>query len=149
MSTNTYILIAVVAVVVIGGYFFLQSQGTPEQVAPEASSPTEGSTNELVVITYTDSGYSPKEVTIVQGGKVTFQNESSGLMWPATAMHPTHTVYPGSDIDKCRTEEQTSIFDACRGIEQGEGWSFLFQETGSWGFHDHLQSNHWGKINVE
>jgi len=62
-------------------------------------------------------------------------------------MHPTHTVYPGSDVKKCGSDE--SIFDACKGLEQGESFSFTFNEIGSWGYHDHLRASTTGKIVVE
>jgi len=102
-----------------------------------------------VKVTYTDSGYSPREVRVAAGGKVTFVNESSREMWPATAIHPTHTIYPGSDIQKCGTAQAANMFDACKPISPGAEWSFQFQEVGNWGFHDHLQTSFTGKIRVE
>ena len=154
MSKNTYIIIAVVVIIAVGGFLFLRSGNIPGQVAPGTSTPPpppsengEGQTS--VTVTYTKSGYSPKEVIISQGGIVMFQNESSRLMWPATAIHPTHTIYPGSGILKCGTQEQSRIFDACKGMAPGESWSFTFQEQGNWGYHDHLNISKTGKIIVQ
>ena len=152
MSKNIYIIIGGVIIVVLGGFLFLQSSNTPEQSAPEASSlsPSEnGEGQSSVTVTYTNSGYSPREVTMAQGGTVTFVNESSRTMWPATVIHPTHTIYPGSSIQKCGTPEKPRIFDACEGITQGASWSFTFQEQGSWGYHDHLKISNTGKIIVK
>ena len=78
---------------------------------------------------------------------VTFFNEDSNKHWPASAMHPTHTLYPGSGIEKCGTGEK--IFDACKGLEQGESFSFTFNEKGSWKYHDHLSVSSTGTIVVE
>jgi plastocyanin len=105
-------------------------------------------TGENVVI-YTNSGFAPGEMAVSSGETVVFRNESSGDFWPASAMHPTHTVYPGSGLDKCGTAEAGSIFDACRGIAPGGEYSFTFSESGSWAYHNHLQASHFGRVNVE
>ena len=152
MSKNTYIIIAVVIIVVLGGFLFFRSGNTPQQAVPGASTPPPSENGEgqsSVTVTYTDSGYLPREVTISVGGTVTFKNESSRGMWTATAIHPTHTIYPGSGILKCGTPEEPRIFDACEGIAQGESWSFTLQEQGSWGYHDHLNISSTGKIIVQ
>ena len=95
------------------------------------------------------SGFSPKEITIFEGETVMFKNESAREMWPATAIHPTHTIYPGSSILKCGGAEKIRIFDSCQAVAQGESWSFVFGEVGSWRYHDHLQTRQTGKIIVE
>jgi len=108
--------------------------------------------NEMMVehtVVYSDAGYAPKELTVKKGDHVTFRNESVKETWPASAMHPSHTVYPGSSIGKCGTAEEDTIFDACRGLKQGEGWSFMFGEQGEWFYHDHLDSSMFGKIIVQ
>ncbi len=95
----------------------------------------------------TDQGFSPSTVTIQVGDIVEFF--SSGVVghWPASADHPTHKVYPGSDITKCGTDAK--IFDACKTIAPGDSWSFTFTEKGQWGFHDHLNKAFTGVITVE
>ena len=82
-------------------------------------------------------------MTIKTGTTVTFTNEDSNQHWPASAMHPTHTAYPESG--GCIG----SKFDACKGLAQGESFSFTFNEIGSWGYHDHLRASMTGKIVVE
>ena len=100
-------------------------------------------------IEITPSGFNPIELIIKAGDKVTFLNKDTSEHWPASAMHPTHTVYPRSGIEKCGTSEQEGIFDACKGLEQGEFFSFTFNEKGSWNYHDHVSSGKFGKIIVE
>jgi len=102
---------------------------------------------ENVVIHMDGSGYSPQEVTISMGGKVIFEN-IEGAHWPASNIHPTHRSYPGSDIKKCNTDE-TSGFDACRTLENGESYKFTFNEPGEWRYHDHINPQIKGKITVE
>ncbi|RJQ13768.1 hypothetical protein C4553_02680 [Candidatus Parcubacteria bacterium] len=97
----------------------------------------------------TAAGFIPSTLMIKKGDAVQFTNRGTKERWPATGLHPTHEVYPGSDIDKCGTSEQSKIFDACMGIAPGASWSFTFNEVGSWGYHDHLQSLVRGQIVVQ
>jgi hypothetical protein len=52
-------------------------------------------------------------------------------------------------LKKCGTPEQNKIFDACRGVKQGESWSFVFNEVGKWYYHDHLNPFWKGEIVVK
>ena len=101
------------------------------------------------IITYTDSGFSPSSLTIGVDETITFKNNSSRIFWPATAVHPTHRVYPGSDIKKCGSGDEAGIFDACGGLNPGGEWQFRFGETGSWGYHNHLRPSNTGRVIVE
>lgn len=124
---------------------------------PEIAAPVEGEqpfprdinqADGSVTVTFNDTGYVPAEVTVKKGQTVNFKNESAIATWPASAMHPTHTVYPGSDIQKCGTDAAVGIFDACGGLNTGESWSFQFNETGIWKYHDHLNAGKFGTIIV-
>lgn len=150
-------LILIIAIVVIAGAaVYIMRGGLPEaantpaaDTSPSgpASPPAEGTESqegaetalpaaaEEVVIRYTDAGYAPRTVTIKAGAKVTFMNESSMPMWPASAVHPTHLILPE--------------FDAKTGIALKGSYSFVFEKPGSWKFHDHLKPTHFGEIVVE
>lgn len=171
------ILLTIIILVVIGGagWLYLRDTRTPSSVpgtndqaanpvpavaSPDPIAPEHSADQALplaeqeqalnpdaVLITYTNAGYSPASVTIKKGTTTTFKNAGTQDTWPASAMHPTHTVYPGSDIKKCGTA--TDIFDACRGLTPGESWSFIFTEVGEWGYHDHLHARQFGSITVE
>ena len=121
-----------------------------EQAAPAGSTVTENIAEEdLLVpnsgnaIKITSTGFEPKTLTVKAGTTVTFVNEDSNKHWPASAMHPTHNVYPESG--GCIG----SKFDACKGLEQGESFSFTFNEKGSWKYHDHLSVSSTGTVVVE
>lgn len=101
------------------------------------------------VIEAVSSGFSPSSLKVKAGSKVTFKNMSDVAIWPASAQHPTHTVYPGSGITKCGTPAAVNIFDACRGIKKGESWSFTFNAKGEWKYHNHNNPAHFGAITVE
>lgn len=115
-----------------------------EQPFPRDINQADGS----VTVVFTDSGYVPKDITVKVNQVVNFKNESAKETWPASAMHPTHTVYPGSDIQKCGTPEAGKIFDACRGFRTGETYSFQFGEVGKWNYHDHINAGNFGSITV-
>lgn len=158
------LLVGVVVIIGLGAVFVLQpSEQEPEgevvgdekeiSVPPDESEGREEGDEGAMgnVIIYSDSGFSPQELTIKVGERVTFRNERSQKMWPATTVHPSHTVYPGSSIQKCFDEQadKSVLFDACSDIEEGEEWSFTFNETGSWNYHNHRRSSERGTIIVE
>jgi len=119
-----------------------KNQQAPSTLPNQTPSAVVPPTQEQIVITATDNGFSPTTVTIKKGEVVTFKNGSSLAIWPASGKHPTHELYPekGGCIN--------SKFDACRGLNPGEEWSFKFDYVGTWPFHDHLNASHFGKIIV-
>ena len=119
-----------------------------EMTPPADGAEMMGAENQTYTITYADNGFLPSSLSIKKGDTVAFSNQSSLEAWPASALHPTHTVYPGSDIAKCGASEANGIFDACRGLANGESWSFRFNEVGEWGYHNHINPGHFGKIIV-
>lgn len=101
------------------------------------------------VVTYIGSGFSPSTLKINEGDTVVFYNESTSQVWPASANHPLHTVYPGSSISLCGSSQESSIFDSCGAFNDGEEWSFTFDKHGSWEYHNHVKAGHRGIIIVE
>ena len=120
---------------------------TPEPEPTPAPTPEPPSGGNTIV--YTSSGYSPSVLTVSVGTNVTFENQAAASMWPATYSHPTHKIYPGSNINKCGSSEANTIFDACAGIQNGGEWSFVFTQQGTWEYHDHLKPGRTGTIIVE
>ena len=86
------------------------------------------------VVINENGNFSPSEVKIKKGGKVTWINKSQNPVWPASNPHPIHTDYPG--------------FDASRGLANGESYSFTFDKAGSWGYHNHLNPGMRGEVKV-
>lgn len=105
----------------------------------------ETSRSKTVSVKMTGTGFSPSSITINKGDTVTFV-DSGASRWPASNVHPTHTVYPGSSINKCNTGERSQIFDACGSVVE---YSFTFNEIGSWRYHDHRSAGKGGMIIVE
>lgn len=87
-----------------------------------------------VTITMDDNGFTPRETTISQGDNVTFHNSDDVPRWPASNLHPTHTIYPE--------------FDPKKPIAPGQSWTFVFNNAGTWKYHDHLLPHFRGTITV-
>lgn len=81
-----------------------------------------------------EDGFSPRELTIGKGDTVTFTTKRSTSFWPASDIHPTHTIYPE--------------FDPRKPIGPQERWSFQFEKVGQWRYHDHLAPYFTGTIIV-
>ncbi|MBI5005085.1 MAG: hypothetical protein HZC03_00520 [Candidatus Lloydbacteria bacterium] len=124
------------------------SSNAENTALPSDNTPVANPATAKASISYTANGFSPSTITVKKGTEITFSNESGKDFWPASAMHPTHTIYPGSSITKCGTADASHIFDACAGIASGGSWSFVFNEVGSWKYHDHLDTSHFGTVVV-
>lgn len=168
---NKIILIIIVIVIVaVGGYFLIkannqtlvteQSNNTgdsnttvptnTEQTNPNTNTPetpTQTATTHQVL--YSNSGYSPSESKIKLGDTVTFKNESSSGMWTGSAMHPSHSAYNGTSLQQHCPDAANVAFDECKSVESGESWPFTFNKKGAFGYHNHMQATHFGKIIVE
>lgn len=158
MNVNPIIVVIVLVLVIFGGWFFL-SGNTADSPSPAVTSqmPVVGSTTpEMIVenalpdvtVTYSDAGFSPKDVTIALGTTVTFVNQSSSKMWVASAMHPTHVVYSGTSLSQHCPDTSNTAFDECIGGEPGKTFSFTFNKEGVWKYHDHINSKMFGSVTV-
>lgn len=152
------VLIVLVAIILLLG----QNPKNPEPMPPanpsldsnpavvSTDSPKANPNNAAVSsIIYTDDGFGPNPLTVKKGETVTFKNESSSDFWPASAMHPTHTAYGGTTLQEHCPDNLGIAFDACKGIPSGSSWSFKFEKTGSWNYHDHLNASRFGKVIVQ
>lgn len=156
-SRSLWIIIAILLAAGLLGLYYSYQNSAPSSPLGETSRQSNGGGGMPAVepvfralVSATDDGFSPAEVTIKKGETVRFvNNQSAAALWVASALHPTHTVYPNSGIAKCGTPAQEGIFDTCRGLKAGEFWEFTFENTGSWGYHNHLNTRHVGKIIVE
>lgn len=101
------------------------------------------------IIYVNNKGFSPNNIEINKGDIIIFINNGDDRHWPASNAHPTHNLYPGSDIEKCETVDEKNIFDACGSIKTGENYTFRFNEVGTWNFHDHVHSTLKGTIIVK
>ena len=149
MQKQVWIVATVVVLLVVGFivYYATKTQTTPTPEpsvttysSPATAQPETGTAAAVpeasMTVTYTDSGFSPKSITVKLGDTVTFMNASSKMMWVASAPHPVHTNYPE--------------FDAKKGSAFEESYSFTFDDkTGSFNYHNHLNPTDFGTVVVE
>jgi plastocyanin len=143
-------VLGVIAVVGVAGYVWHTHTTVPAYVAAQEA-PGHGvvgsasSTDSYdFLVTFSDDGVSPAEVQIAKGQRVRFLNSSSAAVWPASGVHPTHTLYPEKESTDCLG----SSFDACKGLLTGEYFDFTFNYVGTWPYHDHLHAYNTGRITV-
>lgn len=169
MSNNNIIIALVVAViVVIGGWLLLSHKAAAPTTEQPVSAQTETTattstdtgtsagvsvgvtTGTPTVITYTDSGFSPKSVTVKVGTTVRFVNNSSHGMWVASNNHPTHTQYDGTSVAQhCAAGADTNGgFDECTAIQPQSVYSFTFAKTGTFMYHNHVSASDTGTVVV-
>ncbi|HET8581265.1 MAG TPA: hypothetical protein VFL98_02240 [Candidatus Paceibacterota bacterium] len=103
---------------------------------------------QTVTITYNGSSFSPSTVTINAGDTVTFVDASGDPMWVATGVHPTHTVYDGTDRAEHCAAGYTgpTPFDECKAATSN--YSFTFTKAGTWPFHNHVNPSATGQVIV-
>ena len=151
MNKRTKIVIGVVALsFVAGGAYYLfvllqQPEYVPHGVLPMPGVPVmpPPPADGVMVVAYTDDGFSPSNTSLVKGGTVRFVNRSNNDMWVAANPHPVHSGYAGEG--GCAA----STFDSCGGISPGDAWEFTFDIAGTWRYHDHLNPGMQGKVTVQ
>lgn len=144
MNKGVKLVIALLVVGVIAAVAIIfAGQDNGDDTANEAATNTNTSTENsgessnataAATITYDESGFSPAEVTVKSGDKVNFVNETDTAVEPASDPHPTHT-----------TNSELNVGE----VGPGETGSITVSTTGSWGYHNHFNSDETGTITVE
>ena len=111
--------------------------------APNDSENADGEA--AATVTYQDGSFRPQTVTIQQGQSVRFVNEGDGQMWVGSDQHPTHTQYDGTSVNE-HCEGGVSSFDQCT---TGQTFTFTFEKSGEWGYHNHVNASAGGTVIVE
>ncbi len=135
------VIVIIILLLVIGGagYALIRKDTkiVPETTAtPAASTPTATETAPVTetVITYSEDGFNPANLTVKVGNTVTVKNTSSQSMQLESDPHPTHTK--GSKLN-------------AGVIAAGESDTFTVYKIGTFGYHNHLNPNQTGTIIVE
>lgn len=140
---NKFIILGLGALLVIaGGYFLLANQNGEPATAPleeevtsnPTTSPRLQEETEEVMVSLTESGFTPKNLTIETGTKVIFTNNTGRIATVDSDFHPTHRLYPFLNKGNFGTGEKHEV---------------IFEETGTFTYHNHLNSAQTGTIIVE
>jgi hypothetical protein len=99
---------------------------------------------QVALITYDGEYFSPRDITILQGGTVRFMNLSKEDMWVASNLHPVHSGYPEKNTKSC----SGYAFDMCKAVGKNGTWEFTFTRQGAFSFHNHLRPISTGRIEV-
>jgi len=153
---NLLIVSAVLVVVAIGAFAFLflnsndqesQTQETPQSNNSDSSDPENiesdtfekvTETNDTLTITYADGSFSPSIAQLQSGGTLVWVNSSSSNLEIGVDPHPTHT------IDKAITNGEFTL-----NLGPGEKKSVTVNKAGNFSYHNHLNSNQGGSIEVK
>lgn len=84
-------------------------------------------------IVFTDDGFQPSSLTVSRGTTVTIKNESSDRLQFSSDDHPTHRLNSEMNLST---------------IDSGESTTYVANEVGEWGYHDHLNDSLTGTITV-
>lgn len=115
-------LVLIILLIALFGVFSLQKKTS----LPESE--------KTYTVILTEKGFSPETINIRKGESVKFETKRGKLFWPASDLHPTHDIYPG--------------FDPRQPIEHTSSWTFKFEKSGEWSYHDHLAPFYTGTIKV-
>ncbi len=123
------ILISALTLLAILALLFLKARGDLGQRAALLTSP-----GKEIIITLDEEGFSPRDIIILKGSVVKFVTTRGKPFWPASDLHPTHTIYPE--------------FDPKEPVMPEDSWNFRFERVGAWKYHDHLAPYYTGTITV-
>lgn len=129
MSKKLFIVLFLLLLVIILGSLFARDKD--ERNGSVAGISSNGKAH---IIELSEEGFSPSEITIQKGDTIKFITTGDKFFWPASNLHPTHTIYPE--------------FDPREPFASDESWSFRFEKAGTWKYHDHLAPYFTGEIEV-
>ncbi|MBI3420894.1 MAG: hypothetical protein HY006_02420 [Candidatus Sungbacteria bacterium] len=127
-KTYIYILLAIAAGILLAAIGLFKRDAPFDQTRQPSPSPTP------YIIELQEDGFHPPVITIPRGDTVKFMSTKKNYFWPASDLHPTHAIY--------------AEFDPKEPIESDGTWSFRFEKTGEWRYHDHLAPYFTGTIIV-
>lgn len=118
--------VAIVIIIFLGlGAWMVYSRTAPQTHKENINGDT---------IEMTKDGFTPDTIAVAKGTTVRFVNVDAVAHWPASDLHPSHTIYPE--------------FDPKEPIQSGKEWAFTFDKVGEWSMHDHLAPYFVGTITV-
>ncbi len=144
-SRGLVIGIVVAALAIAGLVVFVlsgQPANAPENTNTQTNAPTGSSERdneavpspgERMMITFTNNGFEPDNLTVKKGTVVTIKNDSSRNLQFSSNDHPTHRANPEMNLPTTKP---------------GESDSYTATVVGKWGFHDHLDDSKTGTITV-
>lgn len=161
MIRRQLIILAILLAIIAGVYFFSPktdiggpgsgSMSLAEQIRTgEAAVPAYASSTQeklershgfQMVVSYTDSGFEPAQISITKGDTIRFTNNSSGKLWVAAS---GNTLYPSAG-----KECGSSALDSCAPFDPMDFWEFTFDAAGEWELVNNLDKTKNAVVRVE
>ena len=132
---NNKVLLAGLLIFLAGGVFLLTNQSRQQTSATnprQEGQPTQVPKEEIV--TLTESGFFPQTLTVKAGTKVVWLNQRKDTATVDSAGHPIHLSYPPLNLGTFKPGEQLFL---------------VFNEKGTYKYHNHLSPNQLGTVVVE
>jgi plastocyanin len=130
MKKTTGIIACAGILIALSALSYYALKRNPAITAAGTTTPSTGD----ITVTLTEQGYSPDVLTIKVGTTVHFKTKLTTPHWPASNPHPQHSIY--------------TQFDPREPVARDKEWSFKFDRTGHYGFHDHIRSYYTGSVDV-
>jgi len=138
MNKRVVVIVIIVGVLVVGAataWMMLQpsNQASAPQPTDSSNKQSPSASGKEVTVTYTNSGFDPKELTAKKGDTLRVVNESAGNLEFSSDSHPTHLDNPELNMDV---------------LQPGESGILALTKAGEWGFHNHLKDEDSGTLVV-
>jgi plastocyanin len=114
--------IVIAAAIVLGAVYWVMRDNEADQTSNPSATTTEQATTASVVIN--KDGFLPATIKVKKGTTVTWTNQDASPHRVASDPHPTHEGLPG--------------LDSGEPLAKGDTYSFTFEKTGTFTYHDHL-----------
>lgn len=135
---NKLLLLVIVIVVMIGAFMLVRNKKqtqapVTQSTEPSVTAPAKSET-ESQLITLTSTGFTPKDVVVKAGTRITWKNDSGETATVNSAVHPTHSLFPILNLGE---------------FNNGSSLQVVLTEKGAYKYHNHLNASETGTITVE
>ena len=121
----------------------VRSIDTAPLMTPTLAVKIAASTGFDYLVSYTERGFEPANVTIEAGQTIRFANNNAGKTLWVAATSDGGTLYAGSGRGCGQSD-----FDSCMALERGDFWEFTFQDEGTWSYKNNTEVKHMGVVTV-
>lgn len=134
MGSRNLLLTGLAILVVLAGVLFLlkNNSGSP-QTGVNAPTPFTTEAKEGIV-QVTTNGFNPDSLTVASGAKVVWKNESGGEATVNSDSHPTHQLWRFLNLGT---------------FPNGSSVTVVFEDPGTYTYHNHLNPTQRGTIVVK
>jgi plastocyanin len=128
------IWVVLILVVILGGVYYVGSRGLVKLPIAMSSNSPDVTSSPSDTVNYSPSGFFPSVLTVKPGTRVTFTNNNGGQLSVNSDPHPIHTDYPPLNLGT---------------IDDGQSKSLVFDQAGTYKYHNHLNPGLRGTIVVQ